>query len=80
MPKKSQPDKSQPKKSQREIGITDVQKYIDGIDFPAGKNELLDHARQKDAPDEILELMKNFPSQQYGSPTDVSRAMGQKKY
>jgi len=72
--------KSQSKKSQGGIDITEIQKYIEGVDFPVGKNELLDHARQNDAPDEILEFMKDFPSQQYGSPTDVSRAMGQMKH
>jgi hypothetical protein len=85
MQNKSQPDKSQQKKSQsgksqREIGMTEVQKYIKDIDFPVGKNELLDHARQQDAPDEILELMKNSPSQQYGNPSDVSRALEQRKH
>ena len=67
-------------KSQRDIGMIEVQKYIKDIDFPVGKNELLDHARSHDAPDEILELMKNFPSQQYGSSSDVSRALEQRKH
>jgi hypothetical protein len=65
------------KKSQSEITISEVQKYIDGIDFPVGKTQLLDHARQNDAPDEILDFIQEFPSRQYGSPMDVSRVMGQ---
>jgi hypothetical protein len=65
------------KKSQSEVTITEVQKYIEGIDFPVGKTQLLDHARQNEAPDEILEFMQEFPSRQYGSPVDVSRVVGQ---
>lgn len=62
------------------VSAAEVEKYIGGIDFPASKDQLIDHARDKGAPKEVLELMQDFPDQQYGSAIDVSRGVGQVKH
>lgn len=61
------------------VSAAEVEKYIGGLDFPCDKEELIDHAREKGAPDEVLELMEQFPEQQYGSAVDVARGVGQAK-
>lgn len=61
------------------VSAAEVEKYVGGIDFPANKQELVEHARGKDAPREVLDLMENFPEREYGSANDVASAISEAK-
>lgn len=61
------------------VSAAEVNKYIGGIDFPANKTDLVEHARGKDAPQEVLDLMENFPDREYNSAADVGKAIGDVK-
>lgn len=50
----------------------------ESITGAADKNDLVEHAQGKDAPDEVL--MKEFPEQEYGSAAEVAQAIGQVKH
>lgn len=63
-----------------DVSAAEVEKYIKGIDFPCDKDDLLQHARDNDAPDEVLDLMEQFPDQEFKSPIDVSRGISQSKH
>lgn len=67
-------------RQQGSISAAEVEKYIGGIDFPADKDELVNHARENGAPEEVLEFMEKFPDQEYGSAIDVSRGVSQVKH
>lgn len=50
---------------------TQVQKFLGGVDYPAGKQQLIEHARQENAPDDIVEMLKELPEREFEGPTGV---------
>jgi hypothetical protein len=53
----------------------EVQKYLSGVDYPATKEELLDHAEHQQAPEEIREALAAIPDREYDGPNAVSSAV-----
>jgi hypothetical protein len=53
-----------------------LQKHLKGMDYPAGKDELVSHAESHGAPDEVLQALRNIPDRQYDGPGGVSSAVG----
>ncbi len=54
-----------------------IEKYLKGMDFPAELDDLIEHARENDAPDEIIEMLEEMPDREYGSAADVARGFGE---
>ena len=46
-------------------------------DRPAQKNDLLKHAQQQGASQDVLETLRNLHEGHFNSPADVSRAVGE---
>lgn len=55
-----------------------VAKYLKGIDFPAGRDDLVEHARKNHAEKAILEVLEKMPDEEYDSMADVMKGYGQK--
>ena len=53
-----------------------VQKYLKGMDYPAKKRDLEQQAKKNDAPDEVLQVIRQFPDQEFSGPQDVMKAYG----
>jgi hypothetical protein len=51
----------------------DVQKHLKGMDYPAKKEDLVRHAEQQGAPEEILALLEELPERTYDSPAEVTK-------
>jgi hypothetical protein len=62
------------------ISAAEIEKYVKGIDFPCDKNQLIQHAKSNNAPDEILDFMQDLPDQEYGSAVDVARGVSDVKH
>ena len=62
------------------INITDIQKYIGGMNFPAEKTELVQQAEAHGAPQEIMQFFERMPSRTYENPqaieTEATQALG----
>ena len=58
--------------------FANVTHQLKGIDFPADKNDLIKHAKQNKAPQEVLDELQNFEDREYGSMADVMKAYGTK--
>ena len=54
-----------------------VQKYLKGVEYPTSKNALIDAAKENDAPDDILKKIQQLPSNEFGGPQDVMKALGE---
>lgn len=54
-----------------------VERYIKGIDFPAGEVELLEQARSNQAPEDVLHVIEQLPDQEYQTAVDVAKGVGQ---
>ncbi|MBS1191471.1 MAG: hypothetical protein H6R10_3263 [Rhodocyclaceae bacterium] len=54
-----------------------VQKYLGGIDYPAGKEDIVKRAHAEGADKTVMDALERIPDQEYSSPTAVSKALGQ---
>jgi hypothetical protein len=54
----------------------EVQKYLAGTDYPASKNELIEHAQENDADQRVFDMLNELPDKEYNSPADVSKELG----
>lgn len=54
-----------------------VSNYLSGIDFPANKDDLVEHARKNGTEDEVMEVIESLPEGQYESMADVMKGVGE---
>jgi hypothetical protein len=50
----------------------ELQKHLSGVDYPVGRDALVEHAEGQGAPDEILERLRHIPDRQYEGPSGVT--------
>ncbi len=62
------------------VSASEIEKYLSGVDFPCDKSGLISHARDKNAPQEVIDVMEDFPDKQYGDVADVAKGIGQAKH
>ncbi len=55
-----------------------VQKFLGGVDYPAGKADLIRIAEQEGADEHVRATLARLPERQYDSPVAVSEALGQR--
>lgn len=53
-----------------------LQKHLKGVDYPASKKDLIKYAKQQGADENTLSALQQIPDEEYESPTDVSKAIG----
>ncbi|HLO84923.1 MAG TPA: DUF2795 domain-containing protein [Nostocaceae cyanobacterium] len=61
------------------VSAIDISRNLSGIDFPANKQGLINHARQKNASEEVLDVLQQMPEQDYENMADVEHAFGEIK-
>jgi hypothetical protein len=57
----------------------EVQKYLKGVDYPAFRSDLVAHAEEQGADDDVLDLLEQIPDNEYETPAEVSKAVGNLK-
>lgn len=65
--------------SVEKLSASAFQKYLGGIDYPAGKQDLISHARKHDAPGAVIQVLDMFEDRTYQSAADVSKEFGRVK-
>jgi hypothetical protein len=50
-----------------------VQKFLKDINYPVRKNDLIEHAKKKNASIEVLQDIAKLPDKEYTNAADVSR-------
>ena len=51
----------------------DVQKALSGVNYPAGKNDLVEHAKSNGADNVIVENLQKLPDKEYSGPDQVQK-------
>lgn len=51
----------------------EVQKSLKNMDYPAKKQDLIDHAKQNNASKEVMEVLQSLPEKEYTNAADVSK-------
>ena len=54
-----------------------VQKFLGGMNYPAKKDEIVDHAKSKGADKNVMNTLNQLPDEDFQTPADVSKAIGQ---
>jgi hypothetical protein len=49
-----------------------MQKFLGGVDYPATKEDLVQHARSNGADDDVLRKLESMPDRNYDGPNAVS--------
>ena len=71
----AQHEQHQPGRDQA-VNPIQLQRFLDGVNYPASKQDLIETARKQGAGDQVLETLRRMPDKRYGSPVDVSQAVG----
>lgn len=54
-----------------------VQNYLEGLEYPASKADVIDTAQDEGASDDLLDTMRDeLPDAIFDGPADLSRAFG----
>jgi len=53
-----------------------IEKFLKGIDFPCSKQDLIDHAENNNAPQDVISTLNSLPDQDFSSVNDVMKAYG----
>ena len=60
-----------------DVSPAQIQQSLDGVDYPASKQDLIKHANKSgDKNEEIMKILKQLPDKDYNSPVDVSKEVG----
>lgn len=59
------------------VNPVQLQKYLKGMDYPARKQDLIQHAQKHGADEKVQSTLEQLPDEEYETPTDVSKAMGE---
>lgn len=58
------------------VNPVQLQKHLSGLDYPASKQQLVEHARGQGADDEALSTLERLPDREYDGPNAVSAEVG----
>lgn len=47
--------------------VSEIKKYLEGVNFPADKTELVEHAKQQQAPSQLIDLLQQLSTPEFGS-------------
>jgi hypothetical protein len=53
----------------------DIQKALSGMDYPASKDQIVQHAESHGADGEVLDALKGIDDREYEGPSGVSSAV-----
>lgn len=59
-----------------QVNPSDIQNYVQDLDFPVGKQTIIDAARERGAGDSVMNMLDRLPDKEYQSPSDVSQELG----
>jgi Protein of unknown function (DUF2795) len=59
------------------INPIQVQKHLKGIDYPVSKEQLIKHAKEHGADKDLESALEELPDEEYETPAEVSKAIGQ---
>jgi hypothetical protein len=58
-----------------QVDFIHVQKFLSGVDYPATKEQLLEHAKRQNADKQAMEALQRLPEKEYDGPNAVSKAL-----
>ena len=59
------------------VNSIQAQKFLGGMDYPASKDEIVKHAGQDGADENVLDVLRCIPERQYDGPNAVSHEISE---
>lgn len=53
-----------------------IQKFLEGMVYPASKEQIIQYAEQQGADEDIIGTLQRLPAEEYETPADVNEAIG----
>jgi Protein of unknown function (DUF2795) len=57
------------------LDLGQLQQYLPNLDFPAGKDEVVNQAQNNGAPQEVIDAVKNSSTETFNSADEVLQAV-----
>ncbi len=58
------------------VSPIEIQKALKGMEYPADKDAVAQHAESQGAGEDVLEALRNLPDRSFDGPTGVNEALG----
>ncbi len=58
-----------------DVNPIELQKALGGMNYPAGKENLVKHAEGKNADEDVLSFLRDLPDRKYDTPAEVNKEM-----
>ncbi|MEU5866111.1 MULTISPECIES: DUF2795 domain-containing protein [unclassified Nonomuraea] len=55
---------------------SDLAKWLSDTHWPASKDDLVQHAQEVDAPDQVTDMVQSLPDRRFVNIADVAKALG----
>jgi hypothetical protein len=55
------------------VSSAELAMYIEGVDFPASKQDIIDTAKSNSAPENVMSMMNRLPDRTYNRPTEIEQ-------
>jgi len=59
------------------VSPAQVEKCLSGVDYPADKETLKNYAEEQCGDEKVVHILDHLPNQEYNSPIDVTKAIGE---
>lgn len=59
------------------VSTAKVMQFLEGINFPANRQQVIDYAKDNNAPQDVIEMLQRLPEGIYYSMAGVLDAIGQ---
>lgn len=59
-----------------EASPAEIEEHLD-VEYPKSKDELINAARDNNAPDDVMSVLDRIPDRQYGSAADLAKGIGE---
>lgn len=60
-------------------GPINIEGYLEDMDYPATKQDIIDRANENDAPDEVMDKLDRITDKEYVTPAEVSKELARAK-
>ncbi|GGK90516.1 hypothetical protein Sme01_53280 [Sphaerisporangium melleum] len=58
-----------------QVDFIHVQKFLSGVDYPATKEQLVEHAGKKGADEQAMQALRRLPEKEYDGPNGISKEL-----
>lgn len=59
------------------LSAAELQQCLKGTDYPADRSELIQVAKDNEAPQNVMDFLERIPDKEYETPVDVSKELGE---